>query len=131
MNVAEVKDAVRARDGMRCAECGMTNEEHKAVYSGKSLDVHRVTPGSKYTVDGCTTLCKRCHVRKPKRRYRTVFSGSRYWIGFKVSPPMGERVDAIASAYGMSMGAFMRMLLTDHLSAYEADHGRPRRRPRS
>jgi hypothetical protein len=45
----------------------MTNEEHLARY-GRVLDVHRITPGSPYTVDGCLTLCRCCHAQCPKRR---------------------------------------------------------------
>jgi hypothetical protein len=61
-----VKAAVRERDGYRCTDCGMTNEEHRVQY-GKSLDVHRLVPGSAYTPDGCVTLCRKCHASKPKR----------------------------------------------------------------
>lgn len=45
----------------------MTNEEHMERYSGRSLDVHRLVPGSDYTPDGCVTLCRKCHASKPKR----------------------------------------------------------------
>ena len=31
-------------------------------------DVHRIDPGSAYTVDGCVTLCRVCHGDKPKSR---------------------------------------------------------------
>ena len=56
----EIKASVRARDGFKCAKCGLTNEENIAK-SGVCLDVHRRVPASKYTVDGCITLCKPCH----------------------------------------------------------------------
>ena len=62
-----LKAAVRQRDGMRCTKCGLTNEEHKARYKGKSLHVHRTTPGSAYTMEGCITLCFVCHAPEPKR----------------------------------------------------------------
>jgi 5-methylcytosine-specific restriction endonuclease McrA len=65
---AAVKERVRERDGHRCTDCGMTNEEHKARYKGKSLDVHRKQPGSAYTADGCLTLCRGCHNTRPKSK---------------------------------------------------------------
>ena len=65
MDEWSVKAAVRARDGNKCTDCGMTAEDHRKTY-GKGLDVHRVVPGSQYTVAGCVTLCRRCHGPKPK-----------------------------------------------------------------
>lgn len=67
MTQAEIKAAVRERDGMRCTKCGMTNQEHIAKYRD-SLDVHRLDPGTKYTVDGCVTVCKPCHGPLPGRK---------------------------------------------------------------
>lgn len=72
-----VKALVRHRDGYRCTECGMTVKEHHEKY-GRTLDVHRIIPGSKYTVRGCVALCKECHKTKPRSangtgpRHRTV-----------------------------------------------------------
>lgn len=43
----------------------MTNEQHQAKY-GRQLDVHRLAPGSVYSVAGCVTLCKPCHGPEPK-----------------------------------------------------------------
>jgi 5-methylcytosine-specific restriction endonuclease McrA len=67
---AIVKEKVRQRDGYRCTRCGMTNEEHQRLYrnqhGGKSLEVHRLVPGSKYTLEGCVTLCYACHQAFPK-----------------------------------------------------------------
>jgi hypothetical protein len=61
----QVKRAVRKRDGYCCTKCGMTNAEHLKRY-GSQLEVHRLEPGSAYTVDGCVTLCKGCHGAEPK-----------------------------------------------------------------
>lgn len=71
MNVGKVKEAVRERDGMRCTKCGMTNASHLAHY-GRALEVHRLVPGSLYTLEGCVTLCRSCHGPEPKRRRGTV-----------------------------------------------------------
>ncbi len=61
----EIKALVRHRDGYRCAECGMTAAKHIKRY-GRNLDVHRLVPGSVYTVSGCVALCRKCHKKKPK-----------------------------------------------------------------
>lgn len=68
MNICKLKDDVRARDGYRCTKCGMTADEHRRRY-GKTLDTHRIVPGSPYTMEGCQTLCKPCHRLMPKSRW--------------------------------------------------------------
>lgn len=70
MTELELKERVRQRDGYRCSECGMTQEEHKEKY-GRRLEVHRLEPGSDYTEEGCATLCWPCHWTKPKSPYPT------------------------------------------------------------
>jgi hypothetical protein len=62
-----IKTAVRVRDGMRCTQCGLSNAEHLDL-TGKSLHVHRLQPGSPYTLEGCVTLCFSCHATAPKRK---------------------------------------------------------------
>lgn len=69
---ASIKAAVRARDGYKCRDCGMTNEEHIAKYKRK-LNVHRLLPGSTYRVGLCVTLCQDCHKKKPKSLSDAVF----------------------------------------------------------
>jgi hypothetical protein len=60
-----VKDAVRERDGFCCSQCGKTREQQFAE-QGHDLEVHRVVPGSLYTLEGCVTLCHDCHVPQPR-----------------------------------------------------------------
>lgn len=67
MSKLAVKAAVRERDGNACVECGMSYVAHVFQY-GRDLEVHRVTPGSVYTVGGCVTLCMQCHDSKPVRK---------------------------------------------------------------
>lgn len=55
--ILAIKEQVRARDGYRCSQCGMSRDEHYAIY-GKDLEVHRVIPGGVYSLDGCLTACK-------------------------------------------------------------------------
>ncbi len=64
--VAEIKAAVRNRDGC-CVECGMTNDQHREHYD-RQLDVHRVVPGSVYSMAGCRTYCRGCHGPQPRRK---------------------------------------------------------------
>jgi hypothetical protein len=66
MTREQVKAMVRERDGHCCTKCGMTEAEHGARY-GRRLEVHRTTPGSLYTMEGCVTLCQACHYGEPER----------------------------------------------------------------
>lgn len=74
MNELDVKHAVRQRDGFRCRDCGMTDEESVSNF-GRGLHVHRLIPGSSY-LDGynCVTLCQTCHGPKPKDLKQLIFN---------------------------------------------------------
>ena len=65
LSKADVKALVRHRDGYCCTQCGMTARDHLRRY-GRTLDVHRLIPGSRYSVKGCVSLCRGCHAPKPK-----------------------------------------------------------------
>lgn len=65
MTELEVKSAVRARDGYRCMDCGLSEDDH-VEQTGRALDVHRLIPGSIYRPDICVTLCRSCHGKKPR-----------------------------------------------------------------
>lgn len=97
MNVVALKRAVRERDGFRCVECGMTNEEHLAK-SGTSLQVHRLVPRSRYTLEGCVTLCHKCHGPKPRTPRSTPFAIDQQRNGcpvlFFMKPEHAEALDA-------------------------------------
>lgn len=62
-----IKATIRRRDGLVCTQCGITNAAH-IENTGRQLEVHRIVPGSLYTLEGCFTLCRECHVGKPKRQ---------------------------------------------------------------
>ena len=66
VEVKAIKAAVRDRDG-RCVDCGITRAIYQVAH-GKDLHVHRLKPGSRYTVDGCVALCMKCHARRPEHR---------------------------------------------------------------
>jgi hypothetical protein len=99
MTEVQVKAAVRRRDGYRCTQCGVTNLTYLAV-TGRSLDVHRIVPGSEYTLDGCVTLCRKCHGPKPRRPHH-------------YSPPPGE---------GRKYVIYLKPELAATLRAYVDEH---------
>jgi hypothetical protein len=65
--ILKIKRQVRERDGLRCTQCGLTNAEHLEQV-GKSLHVHRLQPGSYYTVEACITVCASCHGSQARRK---------------------------------------------------------------
>ncbi len=101
-----VKAAVRKRDGNRCTECGITAAEHIRL-AGKTLEVHRLVPGSPYTVDGAVTLCRSCHGPKPKSPYRT--RGSR--PVFKCPKSLYKKVQMIAAHRGIKVADLFSEIL--------------------
>jgi hypothetical protein len=57
-----IKERVRRRDGNRCTVCRIDEKTYKK-WRGKTLEVHRIVPGSSYSADWgtCVTLCDVCH----------------------------------------------------------------------
>jgi hypothetical protein len=72
MTEADVKDAVRERDGCKCRICGVSNDDH-FEHSGRQLDVHRLLPGCEYQPALCVTLCRKCHAAKPRKLEDAIF----------------------------------------------------------
>lgn len=112
MTELEVKAAVRARDGNRCTECGVTSDENKAAH-GCDLDVHRITPRSRYTLEGCVTLCKSCHGPKPKhssgpKEPMTMFQA-------RHSKQFMDRLQAAAEQLNISAASYIRMVVTQRM----------------
>lgn len=64
---AEIKEAIRQRDGYRCVDCGRSQEEVNAQtgsLSFKRLDVHRTIRDGQYSLENCVTVCRKCHKRR-------------------------------------------------------------------
>lgn len=111
MTILQIKAAVRTRDGHRCTECGMTDEDSRKLY-GCSLDVHRVSPGSAYAVDEtCATLCKTCHGPQPKSP-----RGSGTRLSIMVKRTTLERIKWAAIDQGVKMGVIVNRLIETHLA---------------
>lgn len=124
MSVAKLKAAARRRDGFCCVKCGMTNDAHRERY-GKQLDVHRVVPGSAYTLDGCVTRCRACHMKEPKRPAGT-YPGARPGFGAKyieLPADVVAAVKSLAATYGTTFVTEVADALRRHV-AYP-----PRREP--
>lgn len=100
----EVKALVRYRDGYRCVDCGMTAREHIAKY-GRTLDVHRIVPGGRYTVKGCVSLCRECHGPKPRSQakpYTTTLpkpnKGDRHAFTMRLPRDLWELIRQVAES---------------------------------
>jgi hypothetical protein len=93
MCVVKTKAAVRARDGYRCAKCGMTNEEHRDKY-GRQLDVHRLDPGSIYYPDGCVALCRACHSGEHKSLRDTPPRAGQKALGVYIDEKLADALAA-------------------------------------
>src|SRR5262245_52577978 len=78
-----IKDNVRIRDGFKCRDCGMTQDEHLEKF-GRILDVHRVLPGIVYREESCVTLCRDCHGKKPRRTGEAFWAKDLLWIGINL-----------------------------------------------
>jgi hypothetical protein len=109
VTAADIKAAVRERDGHRCTECGTTAEQHYELY-GRKLEVHRLVPGSPYTVEGSVTLCKKCHGPKPR--------SSRY---SRISPVTVVKIDRGIFRKAKVISAFRGMAVSDYLAELLAE----------
>jgi hypothetical protein len=67
-----IKEGIRERDGYKCRDCGMTQDEHKEQV-GTALEVHRLLPGVGYDPFWCVTLCRGCHDKKPGKLAAAIF----------------------------------------------------------
>ena len=118
MNVLQIKATVRERDRQRCTECGMTADEHRLTY-GRTLDVHRIVPGSEYTLDGCVTLCKPCHSTKPQRVRGTV---PRTHTVFRVPMDLYEELSAVAVRNGRRVNQELAIAFQRHVEQHVKKH---------
>lgn len=101
----EIKAVVRFRDGYRCTRCGTTAKQNYRKYK-QALDVHRVVPGSRYSLRGCITLCKECHNLAHRR-----VPGKVYTKSIKISADIRQMLGAIADANNENLSACFARLV--------------------
>jgi hypothetical protein len=117
MTELEIKAAVRARDGFRCVDCGMTAAEHRDRYR-RRLEVHRLIPGSAYSVKGTVTLCHRCH-RGRHRKPAPPFPLSRLVIDTTEDVRLAVRISALKA--GRTISELVNEILRDHFKTEAED----------
>lgn len=128
MTTLEIKEAVRQRDGYCCSKCGITQNAYKAE-TGRSLDVHRVSPGSEYSVDGCISLCQPCHGTEPKSPKWSPNNSAK--IEVRAEPEWVAWVHRAAQRKGLSASSWVRMIVTERMQSDNIpEHEPPARKPK-
>lgn len=116
-SAATVKKLVRERDNDRCVKCGMTAATHQEKY-GTALEVHRLVPGSLYTLAGCITTCRPCNAKLPRLPWGGVDMEQRddaRSIGFELSPEVLDRLKAFAEERGLTIRHVIERAIVRHL----------------
>lgn len=96
MTEQEIKAAVRKRDGFLCVDCGITQGQH-IEHFGRGLDVHRLSPGSEYSIDGCVALCFSCHGIRHRKLPRVAITHYCHRLADVVSVYTNKSVHDIVS----------------------------------
>lgn len=129
MSEFTVKSAVRKRDGNRCQQCDITEEEHLAKYN-IHLNVHRLIPGSAYRENLCVTLCHACHGTMPRNLKQVVFwpserTGVRlYFFNLYDEDHVNlvEALDKRAEELKIETGELIMKILQDHVAKLSSDY---------
>jgi 5-methylcytosine-specific restriction endonuclease McrA len=116
-DILSIKEAVRQRDGYACTRCGLSQAEHVAR-TGRRLDVHRRTPGSRYVADDCETVCTACHPRGVRRRGGHDEAHGPV-VRVRLDAETGARLRRAAAEFGVTPAAFIRHMLAENLPNYE------------
>lgn len=119
LTVVAIKDKIRERDGYKCVQCGMTNEEHQKQFD-TILHVHRMVPGTTYGSNWfCVTLCQTCHGKKPKRTEDGFWATDLRWFGFNLLNPdhreLWQAMVAYCREYGISPNELIAKAVRGHL----------------
>ncbi len=109
----KLKAAIRERDGNKCTECGISNDDHLEK-CGKSLHVHRIIADWKYCFQNCTTLCTSCHPKYARalNTIRTIpRSGGKMQLFTAIDSHLSDNVKWCARRKSMTIGDFVRKSL--------------------
>lgn len=96
----KMRPIILKRDGYKCVECGMTDEEHKAKWNRPITIDHKDKNRKNNSPENLRTMCLSCHGRKdliPELTDKKI-STARFDIMF--SHANGETYKSIALRYG-------------------------------
>lgn len=91
----------------------MSQDEHRSKF-GRGLHVHRTTPGSHYTLEGCVTVCGPCHVTLPRRAYGEVDlarTGDKAQLQLWLQRSTIQRLAELAKRLGVGPSAVVEQLV--------------------
>jgi hypothetical protein len=109
-----IKMSVRERDGNRCVDCGFSPGAGQ-----DNLHVHRLIPGSQYTVDGCIAVCPKCHARRhqkpgnPPRKATTPKPTAS--IQVYGSARLKDLIGEAADKEGFPLSEYVARVMAEHL----------------
>jgi hypothetical protein len=106
-----VKALVRFRDGNRCVDCHTSGTDY-LVRTGRLLDVHRLIPGSTYSVSGCVTVCRLCH----KKRHRKPPTET-----VRMPIDLVRRITILAAHRGQSVPEYLAEILRPIADRHHAE----------
>lgn len=118
LDVDAVKALVRHRDGYRCRICGMTAREHVRQH-GRSLDVHRIKPGSRYTVRGCIAVCRDCHYQLPRSAPGTRTTGGCVLVSCRLVDSVRDALKRFAADTKRTWKAAVELAVETFVEDYE------------
>lgn len=118
--VFELKDAIRDRDGNRCVDCSITIDAH-IEWFGSTLAVHRLEPGSEYTMEGCVTVCRLCHAKRhrginsPRAIAKRLGPKPRRYLSVKIPFGVRDTISELAARNATNAATEARRLIREGL----------------
>jgi hypothetical protein len=118
---AKIKELVRERDGYKCRDCGMSDEDHQEKFD-QTLEVHRLVPGVEYGQTWCVTLCCDCHKKKIRKTGDAFWCKDLRWFGFNLYDTKDAKLYTLLERYSLARGIAQSEALLAILDGHFRDH---------